>query len=525
MPFTDYPHYMGILIFLLGIFAIVAGRKEPFVWFLGIVIFLALLISFGKNFSPVYKFFYNVFPMFNKFRVPVMILVIVQMSFAVLAGLGLQKLMARNTESSEKKKSREKGAKPTFLYASLAVLGIALILTIAQSGFFSFMQSQYAQAPARFAPSAMAQINQMRFDMLLKDVWLIAFFVAGGLLLLHRVQQGKMQPKTFAALVLLITVVDLWIVNSKINEPQDDVALERYLEDDQLAKLLADDKSAYRIFPVDFRAGGLGLSGENRFSAQGLQSVGGYHAAKPRVYQDLLDGTQILGGYMAKYYRASGQRLEPVPDGQIAPRTRIAHQNLLDMMNIKYLLSPYPIPEPTMRLKGQVQQSLGRQQFPMQVYENTSVLPRAWLVGNYQKMDGGRQAVTALATGAVNPRESVILYEEPSPKPTPDSTATSEVLNYNLHEIRVKTSAQKPQMLVLSDTWFPPGWHAKIDGEDADILQANHAFRAVAVPAGEHEIVFEFSSSGFNFGLVLSILSTLIVGALIFFGRKKDSPT
>ncbi|MCB9501853.1 MAG: hypothetical protein H6696_07945 [Deferribacteres bacterium] len=159
MPFTDYPHYMSIIVLGLAIFALIKRRKEALVIFLLLEIIIALLISFGKNLSFVYGFFYDFFPYFNKFRVPVMILLLVQFGFAVLAGLGLQSLIEKMKEKTESDFAKK------FLFAGIAVVALLLLLTLAQSVFQGLIQSFY---PVKYDPATQAQLNQMRFDLFLR---------------------------------------------------------------------------------------------------------------------------------------------------------------------------------------------------------------------------------------------------------------------------------------------------------------------------------------------------------------------
>lgn len=530
MPFTDYPHYMGILVFLLGLFALF-NRPQPFKIFLGAVIGLALLISFGKNLAPVYRFFYTVLPYFNKFRVPVMILIVVQFGFAILAGFGLQQAIELVRERAHREQAVPFAGR--LLVAGVALLLLALLLSGIQSSFFSFMQDLY---PDRYAPNVQRQLDQQRFDMLLSDWWVASLIIACGCALFYLAMRQRLSVTVFALAIAGITLLDIWRVDAKINHPVDNAAMENYLQPDELTRFLkslegSNDQSlaAYRIFPLNIPFIGLSLFNENRWAAQGIQSIGGYNPAKPRVYQDFLEAVGIENAYIQKYYRVDrrdGQPyLQQVPDSLIDADQRRAHQMLLDFLNVKYVLSPYPIPEPALQSVGQVNHRIGNQQVPLGVFRNTQVLPRAYLVGTYQIFDDPKAAVQALAAGRIDLHHSVILYEAPARQPAPDSTAVADLITYDFHKIVVKTRASQPQLLVLSDTYYPPGWHVQIDGAPAMLLQANHAFRAVAVPAGEHEVEFTYASRAFQIGLWLTILSTAIVlGALaIGIQRRKAS--
>ncbi|RMD96682.1 MAG: hypothetical protein D6814_10935 [Calditrichaeota bacterium] len=516
MPFTDYPNYMGILILLLAVFALVSYKKPPVRLFGGIIL-LALLISFGKHFAIFYKLLYNYLPFFNKFRVPVMILIVVQMGVAILAGFGLQRVLEL-LQTPGNPYVHALWARRLFITAG-AILLIALVLTVARQGFFNVMQGLY---PDRYAPSMQLQLDRQRFDMLLTDWWLVSLWLAGGFVLWGLALQKRIKAPSLALGILIISLADLWAVDFKLNHPSSKSQIDQYLAPDEITRFLQADTTLYRIFPVG------GLFNENRWAAQSIQSIGGYHAAKPRVFQDFMDATSLPQNYVMKYYKMinrGGQRaLQPLDPGQIDPAVRANHQNLIDFLNLKYIISPYPIPESSLRFRAQVQYFMGNRPVKLSIYENTRVLPRAYLVGSYQLKPTPREALGYLASEKFDPRTQVVLYQTPAPEPVPDSTAVAKVVSYQLQHVVVETQSKQPQLLVLSDTYYPPGWRVTIDGQPEQILQANHAFRAVAVPAGTHQVVFFYHSRLFTAGLWCSLISLLAIAGCFFLGwRKKES--
>ncbi len=513
MPFTDYPNYMGIIILALAVFTL-TYRRTSIEIFLAVVILVALLISFGKHFALFYKFLYNVLPFFNRFRVPVMILVVVQMSVAILAGFGLHKLMLvlQNLKNIELRRSI---AKRLFQTAA-GLLIVMLILSLAKNGFFSLMQSLY---PDQYPPDIQLQLDRQRFAMLFRDMWLISLLLSAGSALLALTVRNTLKTSTFAAAVLILSLADLWAVDFQLSKPTSRRQLDQYLAPDEVAKFLQADTTLYRIFPQGT------LFGENRWAAQSIQSIGGYHAAKPRVYQDFLDATRLDQNYVMKYYRMVTQggqrRLVPLDLSRVDSTMRRVHQNLIDFLNVKYLISPYPIPEPTLKLSAQVRQFIGNQPVILYIYENQRVLPRVQLVGAYE-LKAPRETLRLLNSEAFDPRTKVYLYQKPEPEPQPDSLARAEIVSYGLHHIDIRFSSTRPQLLVLSDTYYPPGWHATVDGRPVRILQANHAFRALAVPAGEHHIRFEYRSRSFFTGLWISVGSLALVVAFIVLGIREQ---
>ncbi|KAA3659976.1 MAG: hypothetical protein DWQ10_07690 [Calditrichaeota bacterium] len=514
MPFTDYPHYMSIIVFGLAVFALIKRRREALVIFLLLEIFIALLISFGKNLPFVYGFFYDYFPYFNKFRVPVMMLILVQFGFAVLAGLGLQSLLEKIKEKAASEFAKK------ILIAGIAVIALLLLLTLAQSVLQGFIQSFY---PVHYAPQTQAQLNQMRFDLFFKDMWLVGLIAAAAFFLIYATMTNKLKLKPTAVALCALIVIDLWLVIGKINNPVSNRQMSDYLREDQVGQFVNRDKSTFRIFPVNVGFARLKLFDENRWSAQGVQSVGGYHAAKLRVYQDFLDGTGFTNNYIDKYYTVSNaggkNRLVQIqPDA----RLKLAHNKLLNFLNVKYIISPYPVPESHILERAEVGINFRGQRLPLRILENENVLERAFFVDNFQKFDDPKALFNALNTGQLDPTKSVGLYAEPAVQPEPDATAAVEVVSYHAHDIKLKMSSKTPQLLVLSDPYYPAGWQAYVNGQETEILQANHAFRAIAVPAGENEVAFKLQTPAYNTGKWITLLSFLAVMGLWIWGSVKD---
>ncbi len=517
MPFTDYPNYMGILVLLLAVFALIARRQRPTL-FWGITAGVALLISYGKHFAVLYRLLYDFLPFFNRFRVPVMILILVQVSVAILAGFGLQRLIA--FVRAVRQPARTERLVRNLWIAVAAVAGIAILLSVARGPFFQLMQGLY---PDRYPPSTQLMLDRQRFDMLLRDWWLVSLWVAGGLTLLALALRNRVRDTVFAAMVLVFTLADLWAVDFELNKPEPRSRLDQYLAADHTARFLSADTTLFRVLPAGR------LFSENKLAAQGIQSVGGYHAAKPRVIQDILDATQLDRSFVAKYYdevqRNGRRQLAPKPIEQVDARLRKVHQNWLDFLNVKYVISLAPIPEAALKRLGSAQYLYHSQPIQVLIYENLQALPRAFTVGSYRLAADARQALVYLTSEQFDPRREVILYQKPEMEPAPDSSAAATVTHYELQRVEVKVACAQPQLLVLSDTYIPSQWLAEIDGRPTPILQANHGFRAVSVPPGQHTIVFRFHSRAFTLGLWISLASLIIIGACIGYGlRRRPAP-
>lgn len=500
MPFTDYPNYMGILVLTLAIVGFVLNlargeQNRKLIIFSGIAILFALLISFGHHFTVFYKLFYNYFPYFNKFRVPVMILILVQCTVAILAGLGLEGILSRVRAASTREAAaiNDKMAQRLWLaFGALVVLVLAL--TIFKDGFFSFMRGLY---PDQYDANTQEAVDRARFALLFQDFWFVSIFSAAGLALLALTLRKKIAATSFAVAICLITLVDLWLVDKKIGQTYPQQETPDYLQPDAISAFFKSDTSLYRFYPAGQ------LFGELRWSAQGIQSVGGYHAAKPRFYQDFIEATGLQ--------RATENNFPP--------------HHILDMVNAKYVLTFVTLPVEEWEIQQQFQ--VGGQQV-LSIYENPTVLPRAYLVGEFEVQTDPVAALMRLRAGpeqGFDPHHRVMLTEQPEIAPQPDSSASARVQKYSYHQIVIATQSASPQILVVSDNYYPDpaGWQAYIDNQPVKTYRANYCFRAISVPAGTHQVEFRFHSRAFTLGLWTS-LTALVIGMALLFVERRQPP-
>lgn len=484
MPFTDYPNYMGIIIFSLALIGIVY-KKGVLKWYLLSATLIALFISFGRHFSPIYDLFFNFFPFFNKFRVPHMILILVQFNIAILAAFGLDKII-----------ELKKGIMPKWFYPSIAPFGLIFLIMIFASSSLEGLVKGYFSMPSVRDPSQVQMINALRWDLWLKDAWLMLLFMGSFFTLIWAWCNSKIAKNTFTAVIIILATLDIIIVNHKIIKPDrmsgrgsqliSKRFVKEYYRPDEIVNYLSQDKDKFRIYPTGQ------LFGDSRFAAFGLESIGGYHPAKLKVYNDFLQNTQNAGVF-------------PV----------------LRMLNAKYLILPdaQQIGHPKLTLVKRGSLRLSRGELPTAIYELNDFLPRAWFVKSIETVSHS-DIWQRITDPAFNPKEKAYTFE--SVDASISEIGTVKSIEQSIHQTTITTESSEDQFLVLSEIFYPIRWKAFIDNEPIKTFQVNGLLRGVIVPKGSQTIHFIYDKSSYKLGLGISIFSLFISLGLIGFSYYRQ---
>lgn len=478
MPFVDVAMYMGVLVFFLALYAIFAAWKDPIVKFLTILSSIALLISFGKTFPILFDLLFYYLPYFDKFRVPSMILVLVQLSVPVLAGFGLMKILSLRNEADNKALSILKyGA-----YAFAGIFVLSILMSSVLSSWFTQRVNDYALTLQTARPQ-MAQQYQALADymsQMFTTDFIFAFgFLAstfgGGFLYV----QKKVSGDVFVVIVILLTVIDLWRIDSRgakyIDNPNVDGMFNT--PDYVTAIRNLNDSDPFRIINMK-QDGSLGSFNQNsNFNAYFLmEDFYGYSGIKPRAYQDIID---VVG---------------PV------------NPTLWNLANVKYIITERPI-----MMLGLSEVFRSEKSF---VYKNESVLNRVYMV-NKTETKSGIDILNAIKNNEFNPAE-IAYTEEAVNIDTPDSTAFAKIEKYTDEKIVVKVNSSGNNFIVLTNTYVPTGWKATIDGNDLKIIRTNHNFMGAVVPKGTHTLEFTYAPDSFFISKWIAfILSSLVLAGLI----------
>ena len=475
MPFTDYPNYMGIVALALAIYGALRWRGGVR-WYLLALAGFALLMSFGKHFQPLYSLLYYHLPFFNKFRVPVMVLVLVQFATAALAAFGLTRALER--PATAKEKDRDPGA-PWIRAAWIsAASGIAVVALLhAASGAL-------VSGATRARPHFTADLARQALDMASLDAIKSGLLLGLGLLFIGFARRGKIRRTAAAIAVLAVVAVDLWTVDRKIMDPQlgspEDYA--GYFMETPEVTFLKSDSTLFRVYPLQWN--------DSRLAAYGIASVLGYHPAKPKLYQALADTAGIMSS-----------------------------MEMLRFLNVKYVLLDGKLPPST---PGVVLRHEG----DINVYEIEGVLPRAYVVHRLKPVRDDAVALATIRTNGFNPaREALWTGNEPlPPMAEPAERDSVRVLRYDFNEAELMVVTQAPGLFVLADQ-YDPDWQAAVDGKPATIHRVNYLMRGVLVEPGAHGIQFRYEPRALRTGIRISgaslLVTVLIAGAGLFQRRRR----
>ena len=523
MPFTDYPLYFSVIVFLLAGLAILL-RRDRTTWIMTIVALFSLLVSFGKHLPLLYAPLFKLLPYFNKFRVPSMIHIILDIAMIILAGIGLQALFELRTQLPQLKtveRNRKMKGVKRYLYAftglvlllALIVLfGKSIYMGMAGSGGHTLNEAQRLEA-----------YNKALFDSF-KSIGLLAL----TMVLIFQFLKNSLTRLTLTLALSTMVIIDLIMVGAKIIHPQDKSDEKTFFAATPAVQYLKQDKELYRIFPVlDDKSG-------NWYMYHFIPNISGYSAAKVCLYQDFLDETGFgsqdrygLNSFMSKYWRVGmrDNRVTPVevPLEQIAPERRAFDSAMLDMLNVKYLVLQYlPLNDP------RYQPVADPKQIPL--YRNTTVLPRAFFADSTRLITGRKNIFDFMKSGRFDPRRVAIIEENSPFTVAPAGANKAEITRHDLHQIDITAQVKSPTILVLSEVYYPAGWKAYVDGKETRIFKTNYLLRGLFLQPGDHQIVFKLNPASYRIGKWISTLTLLLLlgllgyALLLLYQRRRKQP-
>ena len=485
-PGTSGPVYVGafvVMLFVLGLFIV----KGPMKWALLAATILSFMLSWGKNFMGLTDFFIDHFPMYSKFRTVASILVIAEFTIPLLAMMALKKVV----DEPELLKKRFKALVASFVITGGACLLFALAPTLCFSDFVSSSEMQaLSQFPSDQLGPLLANLREVREAIFTADAWRsFAVIVLGTImLLLYRI--GKVKASHMVLVIILLCLVDMWTVNK------------RYLNDSMFVsksikelpqQMTATDEEILKDKSLDYRVLNFATNtfNENETSFY-HKSIGGYHAAKLRRYQELIeahiqpemmDAMRAISEKQGDFTQIAGDSLYPV----------------INMLNAKYFVMPLQ-DGMTMPLR------------------NPYAFGNAWFVDKVQYVANANEEIDGV--GKVDLHHVAVadsqFKEVLGESAVQDSTSVVSITAYQPNNLKYKAESKNGGVLVFSEIYYP-GWTATVDGKPVDIGRVNYVLRAINIPQGKHDIELDFHpTSVSNTETVAYVAECLLL--LVFIG-------
>ena len=494
-PGTSGPVYVGafvLMLFVLGLFIV----KGPMKWALLAATVLSVLLSWGRNFMPFTDFFLDYVPMYAKFRTVASILVIAEFTIPLLAMLTLKKIVDEPDLLTRKIK---------YVYISLALTaGIAVLFALMPSVFFSdFISAAEKEAmsgiPATYLGPLQENLREIRMSIFTADCWRSAGIILAGTLALLLYKARKLNAVYMAGTITLLCLVDMWMVNKRYLN--DGMFVEKSLRDTPQA-MTATDKQILRDTSLDYRVLNLASNtfNENETSYY-HKSIGGYHAAKLRRYQEMIDyyikmEMQRAGSAIAE---AEGD-MTKVKGDSVCP--------VLNMLNTKYFIMPLS----------------GGQTVPLL---NPYAYGNAWFVEKLDYVDNANAEIEAI--GKMDLRHEAVAdarFSQQLGKPAEGSNDGLVTLtSYEPNELCYNVTSSKGGIVVFSEIYYP-GWTATVDGQPAELGRVNYILRAMNVKPGNHKVVLTFRPKSIEQTETVAYASYFVllaaIAAGIYFSRRKE---
>jgi len=468
MPFHTSTEYIGIIPILLAAIALVYKRNRVTIFF-GVLTLVIFLVSLGKYFPVFYNVLFHYLPLFNKFRIPSMILHLVPFTVGILAAYGLTFLLeVHDTAKIEK-------LKRALLYVSGGLAALMIIGFLFKSSVYQTLSgSWFVKEDENYGEQTrqlIAAFKPLRFDLLWTDYLKFVFIFVASAGAIIAFLNKKIRTGGLSAILIGILLIDLIIIDVKFINPKPSQGLEENFQPDATIAFLKQQSGLFRVFPV-----GGNLFMDNTFAYHGITSVGGYSPAKLKIYQTMLDSCMYKG----------------------ADPSFPINMNMVNMLNVKYLVLDGQLPEGRFSLANIDQ---GRKRL---TYLNPAALPRTFFVKK-AAVAANQTMVFAELNSPQFDAATTAVVEKPLPQEltSPDSTS-AEIAEYKSREIAIKAYTSSPGLLVLSEVYYPAGWKAYIDGTETEIYKTNYILRSVIVPKGGHTVTFKFDPPLYNIGWNLS---------------------
>ena len=463
--FTSGAVYVGAIIcflFVLGLL-IVPG---PYKWALLIATLFSITLAWGRNMMGWTELFFNYFPMYNKFRAVESILVVAEITMPLLGFLAVMKL-----SEAGKDERQDKWMQKAILIAG-GLTGAVCLFVALFGGGFNVTSSYDAQWKGQVGEQIYEAILDQRHAMMQADAWRSLIFVLlGAVLCLWYSRPVKMdkglgasQPKTliFAGILAVLILADMVPVdrrffnNNNFVSQKDD---KRYFAEQPWETQILQDKSLdYRVFNL-----AANTFNDARTSYR-LKSIGGYHAAKLRRYQDLIDAHISRNNW-----------------------------NVLNMLNTKYIITR-----------------------DGQVHLNPDAMGNAWFVDKVSFVETPDDESETL--WKIDMRHEAVADKQFADVLTAQTEGSGSIVmtEYKPNKLSYRSTSDAEKVAVFSEIYYPHGWHLYVDDQEVELGRVNYTLRAATIPAGTHQLRMEFVPDAM--GIDKLSMAAIILALLLSFG-------
>lgn len=466
LPYTAGPAYLGVIVFILGLLGLVVN-KGPLRYGLLLATILGVFISWGKNLMGFNLFLFEYLPLFNKFRAPSMAQVIPQLTLGVSALILLSNYFKEKVELWTKKNLYFIGGLFTLLF--LVWLAQDYSASIDQQVLAAYTDKNGSDQFARSIVAGMIEERQHMFGLSILRALLITGLLVG---IIGLFSKKLIKPTVAALLLLVVGTIELTTASHDYLDESTYQSAEEYTQSnfapsplDQ--QILVDKDPNYRV--LNLATSTFNDSKTSYFH----KSIGGYHAAKLRIYQDLIE----------KYFAGS------------------VNQGILNMLNTRYIIVSDP-------MSGQ-----------QSVVKNDQALGNCWFVSTVLPVADRAAALEQI--GLTNLKDSVIIekvaYNGPT-QFTKDSSSTIQLTSFDNDTLTYQANCTQEQFAVFSEIYYPKGWNAYVDNKKADYLNVNYVLRGLPLSKGKHEIRFVFEPTSYEMGTKIMYASSFIIALVVLGG-------
>ena len=495
-PGTSGPVYVGafvVMLFILGLFIV----KGPIKWALLAATILSIVLSWGRNCMGPTNFFIDYIPMYAKFRTVASILVIAEFTIPLLAVLALKKIIDEPRVLVEKER---------YLIASFVLTAGACMLFGGMPNIFfpNYISTQEMQAlsqiPQDQLQPLLENLSKIRQDIFSADCWRSFWIIVIGTALIYAYKLQRLPAQWMVAGIAVLCLFDLWQVDKRyLNDGMfvDKSLREQPVQETNTDKQILQDKS------LDYRVLNLATNtfNENETSFY-HKSIGGYHPAKLRRYQEMIDA------HIAPEMRQLGNALGTVGGDM----TRINGDSLfpvLNMLNTKYFIVPLQ----------------GGQTVPI---KNIYAYGNGWFVDNIRYVDNANEELDAV--GKIDLRHEAVADKTfksiLGESKEQSQTSIVKITAYQPNKLTYEVNSDQGGIVVFSENYYPE-WTATVDGQDVPVGRVNYILRAIQVKPGKHTVVLSFypksvSTTETIAYVAMGVLILLLIAAILYEVKKKQ---